>query len=160
MVAVERKDLGAQVQAIASPIAKALSLDLIEVSCQGGGNGIMVRVTIDKAGGVGIVDCEAFHHSLGRALDVADPIPHSYKLEVSSPGLDRPLKTPEDFQRFIGRSIRVKLRDPIEGNWVAIGQLVVVNDQGISLECMRGKKTLSVEIPWEHIAQAKLEVKF
>lgn len=100
MVAVERKDLGAQVQAIASPIAKALSLDLVEVSCQGGGNGIMVRVTIDKAGGVGIVDCEAFHHSLGRALDVADPIPHSYKLEVSSPGLDRPLKTPEDFQRF------------------------------------------------------------
>jgi ribosome maturation factor RimP len=102
-----------RVQSLISPILWALGLELVEVQCVGQGARTVVRVLIDKPGGVTVTDCEQAHKALGPALDVADPFPHAYTLEVSSPGLDRPFKRLQDYQRAIGKEISVKLRQPL-----------------------------------------------
>ncbi len=154
--------LGSQVHRVAEPIARALHLEIVEVECHGRGTKTVVRVIVEKEGGVGIKDCEQFHHSLARALDVADPVPHAYRLEVSSPGLDRPLKQRKDYDQAIGRNIRVKVRDPIHGNGTFIGQLAEVNDQGITLQVPVRKSRTRRQVPlrWEAIAQAKREIEW
>lgn len=153
-----KQELGKQIFDIATPIARALSLELIDVSCLGKGARSLIRVTIDKRGGVSIQDCEKFHQSLGRALDVADPVPHAYQLEVSSPGLDRPLKTVQDYQRIVGDVVRVKLRAPREGKWVCVGRVHNATERGIELLTDTGKERMLIELPWELIAEGKLEI--
>lgn len=81
---------------VISPILWTLGLELIDVVCVGRGPRSVVRVLVDKPGGVTITDCEQAHKALGPALDVADPFPHAYTLEVSSPGLDRPFQRTQD----------------------------------------------------------------
>ncbi|MCZ6802138.1 MAG: ribosome maturation factor RimP [Nitrospirae bacterium] len=154
------KSLGTRIQEIAIPIATALDLELVEVLYQGRGSKSVIRVTIDKVDGVGISDCEQFHHSFSKALDVADPLPYAYRLEVSSPGLDRPLLKPEDYQRVVGKLVRVKLREPLSGEWLILGRLSTVMDTGIEVMSQQGKTTNPVNVPWEIIAQAKLEIEF
>lgn len=154
------RDLGKQIQEIANPIAKGLRLDLVEVTCHGSGPGSLVRVILDKMGGIGIIDCEQFHHSLSRALDVTDPVPHSYRLEVSSPGLDRPLKSFEDYQRSVGKLLRVKLRESVHGQGTYLGRLAEVHEHGIRLVLRKPKARDPIEVPWELIDEAKPEVEF
>ena len=154
--------LESQVHRIAESIAKALRLEIVEVECHGKGAKTIVRVIVEKEGGVGIQDCEQFHHSLGRALDATDPVPHAYRLEVSSPGLDRPLKQRKDYDQAVGRNIRVKVRDPIQGKGTFVGQLAEVDDRGITLEVpVRKSRThRRVALEWETIAQAKREIEW
>lgn len=154
--------LGSLVQGIAEPIAKALRLEIVEVECHGKGAKTIVRVIVEKEGGVGIQDCEQFHQSLGRALDVADPVPHAYRLEVSSPGLDRPLKRRKDYARAVGRNIRVKVHDPVHGKGTVVGQLAEVDDRGITLQVpVRKSRTYRrVALEWETIAQAKRDIEW
>ncbi len=154
--------LESQVHRIAESIAKALRLEIVEVECHGKGAKTIVRVIVEKEGGVGIQDCEQFHHSLGRALDATDPVPHAYRLEVSSPGLDRPLKQRKDYDQAVGRNIRVKVRDPIQGKGTFVGQLAEVDDRGITLQVpVRKSRThRRVALEWETIAQAKREIEW
>ncbi len=153
-----------RVQHVAEPIAKALRLEIVDVECQGRGAGTIIRVFVGKEGGIEIRDCEEFHHSLSRALDVVDPIPHAYRLEVSSPGLDRPLKRQKDYQRVVGQNIRVKVHQPVDGNVTLKGRLAEVNDRGIILQMRaRTSRTLAhiqgrVVLQWEAIAQAKRDI--
>ncbi len=149
-----------RVQEIAAPILWAMGIELVDVVCVGQGPRTIVRVFIDKPGGVTLHDCEQVHLSLGPALDVADPIPHSYTLEVSSPGLDRPLKTPGDYQRSLGKLINVKLSRPREGQWRLVGRLVGVDDTGISITLAEGKTERVEPLTWDWIAGARLEVEF
>ncbi len=152
--------LESQVHRIAEPIAKALRLDIVEVECHGKGAKTIVRVIVEKQGGVGIQDCEQFHHSLGRALDVADPIPHAYRLEVSSPGVDRPLKRRTDYDEAVGRNIRVKVHDSVQGPGTIVGRLAAVDERGITLRVPARKSRTSrrVDLEWDTIAQAKCDV--
>lgn len=164
-LAVERRalgprDLGKRIQEIADPIAKGLRFDLVEVTCHGSGSGSLVRVILDKIGGIRVADCEQFHHSLSRALDVTDPIPHSYRLEVSSPGLDRPLKSFKDYRRSVGKLIRVKLNESGHGQGAYLGRLAEVHDHGIRLVLRKSKGRDPVEIPWDLIDEARPEVEF
>lgn len=154
--------LGSQVHRIAEPIAKALRLEIVEIECHGKGAKTIVRVIVEKEGGVGIQDCEQFHHSLGRALDVADPIPHAYRLEVSSPGVDRPLRRRKDYDEAVGWTIRVKVHDPVEGKGTFVGQLAEVDDRGITLQVpVRKSRThRRVVLGWETIAQAKRDIEW
>ena len=92
-----------------------MGLELVEVMYVRQGPRSLVRVLIDKPGGVSVTDCEQAHKALGPALDVADPVPHAYMLEVSSPGLDRPFKRLQDYQRAIGKEVNLKLRQPLNG---------------------------------------------
>jgi ribosome maturation factor RimP len=130
------------------------------VVCVGQGPRSVVRVLIDKPGGVTVTDCEQAHKALGPALDVADPFPHAYTLEVSSPGLDRPFKRLQDYQRAIGIEVILKLRQPLNGQWRVIGRLVEADEQAVSLTVLIGAaapQTLKVE--QEQIADARLLVK-
>ncbi|NKB81488.1 MAG: ribosome maturation factor RimP [Nitrospirales bacterium] len=154
------KDIGKQIRDIADPIAKALCLEVNDVSCQGRKGGTLVRVIIDKAEGVSIRDCEQFHNSLSRALDVADPISHTYRLEVSSPGLDRPLRSQDDYQRSVGKLLYVKVFEPVQGQWVQRGRLVQVDNAGIVLQPVTSRREGPVEIAWDLIAVARCEVEF
>ena len=149
-----------RVQQIADPIAKALQLDIVDVECQGRGAGTIIRVFVRKEGGIEIQDCARLHQSLSRALDVADPIPHAYRLEVSSPGLDRPLTRRQDYQHVIGRNIRVKVHQPVDGHWTLKGRLAEVTDRGITLQ-VRARPSRTgrcVEVQWEAIVQAKRDI--
>lgn len=149
-----------RVQEVISPILWALGLELVEVVCVGQGPRSVVRVLIDKPGGVTVTDCEQAHKALGPALDVADPFPHAYTLEVSSPGLDRPFKRLQDYQRAIGKEVSLKLRQPLNGQWRVIGRLVEADAQAVSLTVSIGAaapQTLRVE--QEQILDARLLVK-
>jgi len=102
-----------KVRQIAAPLAAQEGLELIDAEIGGGGGRQILRLFIDKAGGVSLDDCTAVSRAVSTALDVEDPIEGAYDLEVSSPGLDRPLKTPEHFQKFLGSKVRVKTFGPL-----------------------------------------------
>ena len=127
--------------------------------CVGQGPRSIVRVLIDESGGVSIADCEQAHKALGPALDVADPFPHAYTLEVSSPGLDRPFKRPQDYQRAIGKEVSLKLRQPLEGQWKITGQLMHVDEQAVVLTVASTQTSQTVRLNRDMIAEAKLVVK-
>jgi ribosome maturation factor RimP len=113
-VAVGRKEeILNRVRQIAAPLAAQEGLELIDVELGGPGGRQILRLLIDKSGGVSLDDCTSISRSVSAALDVEDPIEGTYDLEVSSPGLDRPLRTPEHFQKFAGSRVRVKTFGPL-----------------------------------------------
>lgn len=149
-----------RLQGVISPILWTLGLELVEVVCVGQGPRSVVRVLIDKPGGVTVRDCEQAHKTLGPALDVADPFPHAYTLEVSSPGLDRPFKRLQDYQRAIGKQVSIKLRQPLEGQWRVTGQLTQVDEQAAVLTVSAGTPApQTLRLKREMIAEARLVVK-
>lgn len=147
-----------RLQEIISPILWTLGLELVDVVCVGQGPRSIVRVLIDKSGGVSIADCEQAHKTLGPALDVADPFPHAYTLEVSSPGLDRPFKRSQDYHRAIGKEVNLKLRQPFEGQWRITGQLMQVDEQAVVLNVIVMRVPQTVKLSRDMIAEAKLVV--
>jgi len=142
------------------PIVRALSFDLVDVVCSGQGGHTLIRVYIDKPGGVTIGDCEEVHVSLGHALDVADPIPYAYTLEVSSPGLDRPLKQRKDYDHSLGTLVRIKVRSPVKGRVPIIGRLSSVDETGVTMMVATGKASAPVHVSWTDIIEARREVEF
>lgn len=144
---------------VISPILWTLGLELVDVVCVGQGPRSLVRVLIDKSGGVSIADCEQAHKVLGPALDVVDPFPHAYTLEVSSPGLDRPFKRPQDYRRAIGKEVSLKLRQPVEGQWRITGQLMQVDEQALVLTVDEMRIPRTVRLNRDMIAEAKLVVR-
>jgi ribosome maturation factor RimP len=102
-----------KVRQIASPLAAQEGLELVDAEFGGPGGRQTLRLYIDKEGGVSLDDCSSLSHAVSAALDVEDPIIGAYDLEVSSPGLDRPLRTAEHFQKYAGERVRVKTYAPI-----------------------------------------------
>ena len=146
-----------RVKEIAQPILNSLGLELVDVAYSSGGQKGLLRVYIDKGSGVTLEDCEKVSQYLGHALDVEDPIPISYTLEVSSPGLDRPLKRPEDFLRSVGKLVRIRTHEPIDQDRNFMGRLSTAGESGIELILENGKILI---IPFEKIAAARLEIEF
>ena len=104
-----------RVTEIARRVAESEGLEIVEVQLLGGGKKRMLRITIDKPAGVSHADCELISQQVGTILDVEDVVPGSgYTLEVSSPGVERKLRGPADFERFVGRKASVVLREPVE----------------------------------------------
>ena len=145
---------------VVTPILWALGLELIDVVCVGQGARSVVRVYIDKLGGVTVEDCGRAHLAIGPALDVADPFPHSYTLEVSSPGLDRAFKRIQDYRRAVGKQVSVKLRQPIDGQWRVIGELTEVNEQGIIVAISDLRSEPKITLEFDSIAEARRAVTF
>jgi len=102
-------------EALIEPVVTGLGYDLVGVEYRGGGRSALLRVYIDLPGGVTVEDCERVSHQVSGVLDVEDPIPGSYHLEVSSPGLDRPLFKARDYARFAGRRVQLRLARPLGG---------------------------------------------
>lgn len=141
-----------------SPILWTLGLELADVVCVGQGSRSVVRVFIDKPEGVTLDDCERAHKALGPALDVADPFPHAYTLEVSSPGLDRPFKRIQDYRRAIGKRVALKLREPLAGQWRLVGTLTRVTDDSVTLEVNEPPPARTVTLEQKMIGEAKRAV--
>jgi len=118
------------------------------------GGATLFRVFIDQESGVGLRECQQVSERLGVLLDVEDPIESSYTLEVSSPGLDRPLWNRRDYERFTGRLARVQTRERVDGKRHFRGRLAGVEGDAVVLEDNRGRTS----IPLETIERGRLEV--
>ena len=119
--------------ALCEPLLEQLGYELVDLEFAPGRSHAVVRVFIDRPEGVGIEDCERVSHELSALMDVEDPVPSAYTLEVSSPGLDRVLRTPAHFQRFAGERVWVELKAAREGRRRYTGRLEAVSPQGIEL---------------------------
>jgi ribosome maturation factor RimP len=109
-----KEEILEKVRRIAAPLAAQEGMELIDVEFGGGGGRQILRIYIDRQpGGVSLDDCTSISRAVSAALDVEDPLEGSYDLEVSSPGLDRPLRTPEHFQKYAGEKVRVKTFGPL-----------------------------------------------
>ena len=149
-----------RISEVVSPILWALGLELVDVVCVGQGVRSVVRVYIDKPGGVTVEDCGRAHLAIGPALDVADPFPHAYTLEVSSPGLDRPFKRIQDYRRAMGKQLSMKLKQPIAGQWRVVGTLTEVNEQGVTVVVSDPRPEQTINLEFDSIAEARLVVTF
>jgi len=145
-----------QVEALALPVLEELGLELIEVQYRREQSGWVLRLIIDKQEGVSLDDCTTVSREISQLLDIEDFIDQAYNLEVSSPGLDRPLKNMADFQRFTGRKAKIKTIAPIDGEHVFIGKILQATGETIILAV--GSREL--EIPFAQVAKARLEVEF
>ncbi len=144
---------------IASDIAADEGVELCDIQIQSGRK-TLLRVFIDKNGGVTIDDCERMSKSLSAILDVEDPIKTPYILEVSSPGLDRPLVKQRDFHRNIGKLVRIITLEKIENQTFFIGRITDVGDNWIRISYDKKGKSEDLFIPLEKISKAKLEIEF
>ncbi len=118
---------------LVEPLLGNLGYELVDLEYGGGRSSGTLRVYIDRTEGVGIEDCERVSREVSALLDVHDPIPASYRLEVSTPGLDRLLRTPAHFARFAGARVEVELIAPRDGRRRYAGQLVLAGPTGIEL---------------------------
>lgn len=141
---------------LAGGVAARHGYELVDVEYTREKGRWFVRVFIDKPAGVTLDDCEEMSRDLGDELDRNDFIPHAYILEVSSPGLERPLKRPEDYRRFEGRLIEVRCYTPVHGSRKLKGRLAGSDPAGITVEV--GGEVLRVA--WNNIAKANLAVEF
>jgi ribosome maturation factor RimP len=121
------------------PVAAGLGYELIDLEWSSAGKSSVLRAYIDRTdgGGVGLDDCERASRAISAVLDAEDPIGHEYRLEVSSPGFDRPLRTAAHFARFAGSEARIELAVPIEGRRRFRGRLGGVEDGTVTIEVDR-----------------------
>jgi ribosome maturation factor RimP len=124
---------GEELTKLLEPAVERLGYELADLEVKIGGREGVLRLFIDKPDGVGLNDCEAVSRQISALLDVEDPVPGHYVLEVSSPGLDRKLTKVEHFQRFMGQEIRVKMRFPVEGRKNFRGALHAVDKEMIEV---------------------------
>jgi ribosome maturation factor RimP len=136
------------------PVVAGLGYELVDVEWGAAGRHSVVRAYIDRSdgAGVGLDDCERASRSIGAVLDAEDPIGHEYRLEVSSPGFDRPLRTEAHFARFAGCEARIELAEPLEGRRRFRGRLGPVEDGMVTIEVDRKEWKL----PLAGISKARL----
>jgi ribosome maturation factor RimP len=131
------------------------SIEIVDIELRGAGKSRLLRVYIDKAGGVTHADCELVSERLGGLLDQEDAVPgDSYTLEVSSPGLERKLAKPRDFERALGQKVRLTLREPVAGQSHFVGRLAAFRDGVIELDAPPGEL---VRVPLEQVRKANLK---
>ena len=135
------------------PAVRSLGYELVGVEYRGGGKGGgLLRVYIDSEQGITVDDCQKVSYQVSGVLDVNDPIPGHYTLEVSSPGMDRPLFRPEDYRRFAGSLVKLRLAYPVDGRRKFTGRLRGLDDGNVLLE-LEGAQ---VSLPLEQVEQARL----
>src|SRR5215212_9402408 len=138
-------------------IVTSEGLELVHVEYKKQGRGYLLRVDIDKEGGVTLDDCQLVSQQISTYLDVEDPIPGEYELQVSSPGLDRKFYRHSDYAKFIGRLVRVKTARAIRGLHVIVGRLKDFDGRRVVVTDPAMKKDADYEIPLEDIKETRLE---
>jgi len=130
-----------RVRGIADRVASSTGLEVVEIEFRGGGKSRMLRVFIDKPGGVTHEDCASFSREFGTILDVEDAVPGGmYVLEVSSPGLDRKLNRAADYERFTGSRVKLMTREPVNGNRHFEGRLESFREGTLTLDLSEARK--------------------
>jgi ribosome maturation factor RimP len=153
-----------QIRAIAERVARSHGLEIWDIVSRRETTGQIVRVFIDRPGpaataeeSVSIEDCEQVSREIGTILDVEDPLPSAYTLEVSSPGLDRPLREEQDYRRFAGRLAKIVVREAVDNQTAFEGRLRGVEGRTVLLEGPKGRMH---RLPLQLITRARLEVEF
>ena len=141
-----------QLSELLAPIVTDLGYELWELTYAPRAGGALLRLYIDSPHGISLDDCERVSRSVSEALDAADPIPGQYTLEVSSPGLDRVLRTKAHFERFAGEQVRLEMLNPVEGRKRFAGRLTEVGERDVTLEV----DGVRVNLPLEGIRTARL----
>jgi ribosome maturation factor RimP len=139
-------------------IVTSEGLELVHIEYRKQGHGYLLRIDIDKEGGVTIQDCELVSHQVSAFLDVDDVVPAEYELQVSSPGLDRKFYKPSDYQKFLGRLIRVRTSKAIRGLHVIVGRLKEYNGDTIVVTDPVMKKDPDYIVPLSDVKETRLEV--
>lgn len=154
----------AQIRAIAERVAASRGLEVWDIQSRREAVGHVVRVFIDRPGpaataddSVSIEDCEQVNREISTILDVEDPLPFTYTLEVSSPGLDRPLRTLADYGRFSGRLAKVVVREAVDNQKAFEGRLRGVDGEEVLFEAPNGRLH---RLPYRLIARGRLDVEF
>src|SRR5688572_31285167 len=154
----------AQIRTIAERVATSLGLSVWDVQSRREATGYVVRVIIDRPGPAGtpeesvsIEDCEQVNREISTILDVEDPLPFAYTLEVSSPGLDRPLRDVADYMRFSGRLAKIVVREPVDNQKAFEGRLRGFDQDDVLLEAPNGRLH---RLPLRLITRGRLDVEF
>jgi ribosome maturation factor RimP len=138
------------------PALEGMGYELVEAEylCEHGR--WVLRLYIDQEKGITLDDCAAVSREIGDVLDSRDLIPHGYVLEVSSPGLDRPLRKEKDFEERIGRKMKIRMAAPVQGRRNFVGTLIDFRDRTLFLEVDR----LTFSLPWSEVEKARLIYEF
>jgi len=155
MAVVENKELLERITSIGERSAMGTDIEIVEVQLKGAGKSRLLRVYIDKPGGVTHGDCEIISERFGKLLDEEDPIPDtSYTLEVSSPGIERRLSKPRDFERVVGQKVRLAVQPPGENRRQVEGRLAQFANGALEVELAPGNL---VRIPLDTVQKANLK---
>jgi ribosome maturation factor RimP len=140
MPALERDELLSAISTLSEQAAAGTGIEIADVELRGGGSARLLRVYIDKPAGITHRDCEIISERLGALLDDQDVIPGGgYTLEVSSPGLERALKKPRDFERVLGHNVKIALKEALEGQRRLEGKLAEIAGDTIDIEVSSGE---------------------
>ena len=156
-----------RIRGIAERVAASSGLEIFDVQFRRESSGWVLRIFLDVpasqplpshgVGGVRVEDCERVSRDVGAILDVEESIDHAYTLEVSSPGLDRPLRAADDYRRFAGRLAKIAVSEEVDGQKHFSGRLHGVENRTVIIETAPGKRHV---IPLDLITKARLEVEF
>ena len=147
-----RQDLQ-KLRRVLAAVVETMGYELVGVEFHARRDSALLRVYIDGETGITLDDCQRVSHQLGGVLDVEDPIAGRYTLEVSSPGLDRPLFEPRHFVRFAGSEVRIQLRELLDGRRKLIGRLLGIRDDEVVIVDAEGREW---RVPLERIEKARL----
>ena len=143
---------------LASQTAEDEGLELVSADILGKGKRLLLRIMVDKEGGVTIDDCQRMSRNLEALLDVEDPIKGPYVLEVSSPGIDRPLTRQKDFEKNIGKLARVVTTEKIDNQTFFVGRIIDAGEGWIRLQIEKKGGNADIFIPFDKISKARLEI--
>ena len=146
-----------RVRARIDPLLASRHIELVELTYRREGPQMVLRFLIDTAAGITVAECGELNRAIGAILDEHDVIPDRYTLEVASPGLDRSLKTPRDFERVIGRRVAIHLREPLDGRWELVGTVASVGDELVTITL---DSTERMRVPLAAMASARQEISF
>jgi ribosome maturation factor RimP len=158
-------ELQTTLEKLITPILAGFALELVDLELKGEGHRQVLRIFIDKPGGVNLDDCAEVSREISALFEVEDPIPGAYVLEVSSPGLDRPLKKLRDFERSVGRLVKLRTHELLDPDGrghqrkTFVGELLGVEGTQIRLR-QNDRRGGAVSIAFDAIAKANLELDF
>jgi ribosome maturation factor RimP len=152
----EARGVEEEVRALAANAAEATGAELVDMEFHREPAGWVLRLFIDKTGGVTVQDCQQVSEQVGTVLEVEDLIQHAYTLEVSSPGLTRVLRSADDWRRAVGSLVKVSTREPIDGRQSFLAELVSVDEEAVKLD-IEGSE---LELPLKDIARARREIEW
>lgn len=150
-------DVLARIRTLVAPALLQCGVELFDVQWDAQGTPPVLRLLIDRAGGVRLDDCERASHAVAAVIDAADPVDGPYTLEVSSPGAERPLGDAEDWRRHVGSRVNVRFRSG-SGETVLEGRLLAVADDSVDVESVERRRRAPVTVPRDAIVAGRLAV--
>lgn len=145
---------------LAEPIAGEMGLEVLDIEFSGAASGRLIRIYLDNPASdraVSVADCEALSRRMGDVLDAHETVAGHYMLEVSSPGVNRPLRKASHFEAVVGRRVRVRMNEPVDGKRTVVGSLVRFNDGRL---CVKEDSGEVVETTLDNVERANFEFEF